>query len=146
MRRLGFDIGERRIGVAVSDPSGTVATPLDVLDARALARDPSPLRRLVADYEPRELVVGLPLTLAGEEGPQAQSVKVTVRRLIEPLGIPVAYHDERFTSAEAERSMAAAGADSRARRGSVDMVAAALLLQSYLDEHTGHGKVTEHDR
>lgn len=125
--------------MAVSDPAGRVATPLVVLDARALARDAGPLRRLIDDYEPAELVVGLPLTLAGEAGPQAASVKATVRRLFESLGIPVAYHDERLSSREAERAMAAAGADSRKRRGSVDMVAAALLLQSYLDAHTADG-------
>ena len=140
MRALGLDIGERRIGVAVSDPTGTVATPLVVLDARALARDRAPLVRLVEDYEPAVLVVGLPLTLAGEQGSQAALVKSTVRRLIEPLGIPVAYHDERLTSAEAERAMAAAGADARARRGAVDMVAASVLLQSYLDANPGHGE------
>lgn len=133
MRALGLDIGECRIGVAVSDPTGIVSTPLTVLDARALARDASPLRRLVEDYEPQLLVVGLPLTLAGEEGPQARTVKSTVQRLIAPLGIPVAYHDERFSSTAANRAMADAGADERARRGSVDMVAASLLLQSYLD-------------
>ena len=133
MRRIALDIGERRIGVAVSDPTGTVSTPLKVLDARELERDASPLRRLVEDYEPVSFVVGLPLTMRGEEGPQAARVKVTVRRLIEPLGVPVVYHDERFSSTAAERSMAEAGADSRARRGSVDMVAASLRLQSYLD-------------
>jgi putative Holliday junction resolvase len=140
MRRLGFDIGERRIGVAVSDPTGRVATPLTVLDARALERDAGPLRRLVGDYEPEELVVGLPFTMAGDEGPQASIVRATVRRLIAPLGIPVAYHDERLTSAEAERAMSAAGADARARRGAVDMVAASVLLQSYLDAENGHGE------
>jgi len=133
VRALGIDIGERRIGVAVSDPTGTVATPLVVLDARELARSTAPLRRLIEDYEPDLFVVGLPLTLSGEEGPQAAAVRVTVRRLIEPLGIPVAYHDERLSSTAANRAMAAAGADARARRGSVDMVAASLLLQSYLD-------------
>ena len=133
MRRIALDIGSRRIGVAVSDPSGSVATPLVVLDARDLARDAKPLRRLVEDYEPGEIVVGLPLTMAGEEGPQAALVRVTVRRLIEPLGVPVVYHDERLSSQHAERAMEAAGADSRARRGSVDKVAASLLLQSYLD-------------
>lgn len=143
MRHLGFDIGERRIGVAVSDPSGRVATPLVVLDARELARDTGALRRLVEDYEPGELVVGLPLTMAGEVGPQAATVKETVRRLLEPLGIPLAYHDERLSSAEAERAMAAAGADARARRGSVDMVAAAVLLQNHLDLES-HGS-EEHD-
>lgn len=133
MRRLALDIGERRIGVAVSDPSGRVATPLVVLDARELARDPSALRRLVEDYEAGEIVVGLPLTLAGVEGPQVATVRAMVRRLVEPLGVPVVYHDERLSSTQAERAMAEAGADARARRGSVDMVAAAVLLQSYLD-------------
>lgn len=133
MRLIGLDIGERRIGVAVSDPSGRVATPLKVLDARELARDPSALRRMVADYEPAAFVVGLPLTLAGEEGPQAAAVKSTARILLGPFGLPVHYHDERLSSAQAERAMAEAGADSRSRRGSVDMVAAALLLQSFLD-------------
>lgn len=145
MRHLAFDIGERRIGVAVSDPSGRVATPLVVLDARELARDASPLRRLIDDYEPESLVVGLPLTMSGEAGPQAEAVRATVRRLIEPLGVPVVYHDERLSSAEAERAMAAAGADSRARRGSVDMVAASLLLQSHLDAEREPGAEGEHE-
>lgn len=135
MRHLAFDIGERRIGVAVSDPTGRVATPVTVLDAKLLAADMKPLRRLIDDYEPETFVVGLPLTMAGDEGPQAASVRSTVQRLLEPFGIPVAYHDERLSSAAAERAMAEAGSDSRARRGSVDMVAAAILLQGYLDAH-----------
>ena len=133
MRRLGLDIGERRIGVAVSDPSGRVATPLSVLDARELSGDRTPLRRLVADYEPGEIVVGLPLTMAGEEGPQAREVRRFVDEVIAPAGVPVVYHDERLTSAQAHRAMSASGASSRARRGSVDKVAAAVLLQAYLD-------------
>jgi len=115
VRRLGLDIGERRIGVAVSDPSGRVATPLKVLDARELTRDSSPLRRLLDDYEVGEIVVGLPLTMAGEIGPQAEAVKVTARRLLEPLGVPVTYHDERLSSSQAARAMAETGADARSR-------------------------------
>ena len=135
MRRLGLDIGERRIGVAVSDPSGRVATPLAVLDARAVASDIAPLRRIVEDYEVRRLVVGLPLTMAGDEGPQACEVKRIASGLSEHLGMAVAYQDERLTSKAAERAMSEAGAGSRTRRGRVDMVAAALLLQAYLDAH-----------
>lgn len=138
MRILALDIGERRIGVAVSDPSRRVATPLTVLDARTLARDIAPLLRIVRDYEAGLLVVGLPLTLAGHEGPQAARVRSAGDGLGERLGIPVAYHDERLTSAEAERAMAEAGADSRARRGAVDMVAASVLLQAYLDSSRAH--------
>jgi len=133
MRTLGLDIGEKRIGVAVSDPSGRVATPLVVLDARKLASDVAPLRRITEDYEVGALVVGLPLTMAGEVGAQAESVKRTADMLSERLGIPVAYQDERLSSAAATRAMAETGAGSRQRRGHVDRVAATILLQAYLD-------------
>ena len=133
MRTLGLDIGEKRVGVAVSDPSGTVATPLTVLDANGLAADITPLRRLVDDYEAAALVVGLPLTMAGEEGPQALEVRRVAEAFSGRLGIPVAYQDERLSSAAAERAMVESGADARRRRGHVDMVAATLLLQTYLD-------------
>jgi putative Holliday junction resolvase len=144
MRRLGLDIGEKRVGVAVSDPSGTVATPLTVLDAGRLARDPSQLMRLVDDYGAAELVVGLPLTMSGAEGPQAEAVRRCADALGQRLGIPVAYHDERLSSSAAERSMGETGARSRERRGSVDMVAATLVLQAYLDARRVSG-VTESD-
>lgn len=133
LRVLALDIGERRIGVAVSDPSGKVATPVKVLDSSVL-NDTRPLRRLIEDYEVDRLVVGLPLTLAGEEGPQAQRVRDAGDRLASTLGVPVEYRDERLSSAEARRAMAAGGADARSARGSVDMVAAALVLQGWLDE------------
>jgi putative Holliday junction resolvase len=133
MRRLGLDIGEKRIGVAVSDPSGSVATPVTVLDAKRLASDVGPLRLLVQDYEAVELVVGLPLTMSGEEGPQAVSVRRCADALSERLGIPVAYYDERLSSASAERAMGESGSRSRERRGAVDMVAATLVLQAFLD-------------
>ena len=132
MRVLALDIGERRVGVAVSDADRRVATPLKVLDGAVLA-DVAPLRRLVEDYEIERLVVGLPLTMAGEEGPQALRVREAGERLGEILGLPVEYRDERLSSAEARRTMAASGTDSRAARGSVDMVAAAIVLQGWLD-------------
>jgi putative holliday junction resolvase len=133
VRLLGLDIGERRVGVALSDPDGRVATPLTVLDARKLASDLSPLARLASDYDAEALVVGLPLSLDGSEGPQAAEVRAIAERIGAALDLPLTFFDERLTSVQASRSMAEAGADSRARRGSVDMVAAALLLQAYLD-------------
>lgn len=133
MRTLGLDIGEKRIGVAVSDPSGRVATPLSVLDARDVTADIAPLLRIVEDYEVQRLVVGLPLTMSGEEGPQARDVKRVAMVFSQRLGMAVAYQDERLTSKVAERAMSEAGVGSRARRGRVDMAAAALLLQVYLD-------------
>ena len=133
MRRLALDIGSARIGVAVSDVEGRVATPLTVLDAGALAGDPTPLLRLVEDYEVGEVVVGLPLSLDGTEGPQARRVRETARRLAERLDAPLVFYDERLSTAEAERAMASTGADARKRRGAVDMVAATLVLQAYLE-------------
>ena len=133
MRVLGLDIGEKRIGVAVSDPSGTVATPLTVLDAPSVLGDGVALVRIVEDYEAELLVAGLPVSLAGEEGPQAARVRRAAERLAGLVGLPLAFADERLTSVEASRRMREAGADERRQRGSKDMVAAAILLQAYLD-------------
>ncbi|MHB1341767.1 MAG: Holliday junction resolvase RuvX [Coriobacteriia bacterium] len=133
MRLLGLDIGEARVGVAVSDPDATVASPVAVLDGRILARDIRPLRLLVEDYEPAALVVGLPVGMNGEEGQQAAAVRAIADGWSDALGLPVTYVDERLSSAEAARSMRAAGVPARKQRGQLDMVAAALILQSHLD-------------
>ncbi len=138
MRVLGLDIGERRVGVAVSDPAGRVATPLKVLPA-PLSADVSVLKRLLEDYEVDVVVVGLPLSMSGTEGPQAASVRREIVKLARVLPLDWRFHDERLSSVAAERIMADAGADSRMRRGSVDMVAASIMLQSYLDLHAREG-------
>lgn len=135
MRVLGLDIGEKRIGVAVSDPSGTVASPLVVLDAKPVLGDGGALVRLAEDYEVELVVVGLPRSLDGSEGPQADLVRAAGDRLARFLRLPVEYYDERLSSAEARRVMTSAGVSDRDKRGSVDMIAAALFLQSYLDSH-----------
>jgi putative holliday junction resolvase len=132
VRLLGLDIGERRIGVAVSDEKRRIATPLKVLDGSALA-NPAPLRTIAEDFEVDGLVIGLPLSLDGSEGPQAARVREVGRRLSEALGLPVAYVDERLSSVQASRAMQDAGVSSKGQRGRLDMVAAALLLQGYLD-------------
>jgi len=133
VRFLGLDIGEARVGVAVSDATGTVASPLAVLDARALETDVGPLVRLVEDYEAEMLVVGVPVTLAGDEGPQAKEVRERADRLGGAAGLPVVYWDERLSSTEARRLMREAGMSDRDQRGAVDKVAAALILQGWLD-------------
>ena len=140
MRVLGLDIGETRVGVAVSDAEGRVALPLTVLDARALTADAAPLARLVEDYEAGMLVVGVPLTLGGDEGPQANDVRERAERLSETVGVPVAYWDERLSSAEARRAMREAGLTEREQRGALDKVAAALILQGWLDARHGAAK------
>lgn len=140
MRALGLDIGSVRVGVAVSDPAGAVASAVSVLDARELARDVRPLARIAEDYEAEVLVVGLPFTLAGEEGPQAADVREVAGRLAGALGLPLVFQDERNSSAEARRSMRAAGLSDRQQRGSLDKVAAAILLQTWLDVQRGGGQ------
>lgn len=133
MRLLGLDIGEARVGVAVSDPAGTIASPLVVLDARQLARDIRPLRTLVEDYEVGGLVVGLPLSMNGSEGRQSASVRAVGDRLSRELALPVTYADERLSSATASRAMGSGGVKAKQQRGRLDMVAAAIILQAYLD-------------
>jgi len=133
VRLLGLDVGDARVGVAVSDPSGSVATPLVVLDARTLEGDLRPLARLVEEYEVEAIVVGLPLTLAGEEGPQARAVRELAGRWSASLDVPLLFADERLTTSQARRSLSEAGLDERASRKAVDMVAAALILQGYLE-------------
>jgi putative holliday junction resolvase len=133
MRVLALDIGEKRIGVAVSDPSGMVATPVMVLDATRALADGADVSRLVKEYEASVVVVGLPVSLDGTEGPQAQRVRKAGSRLEGFLDTPVVFVDERLSSTQASRAMAATGTSSRQRRGSVDMVAASIFLQSYLD-------------
>lgn len=95
--------------------------------------------QIIEDYEIDQVVVGLPLSLDGTEGPQAQRVRQVAGEIAARLQLPVHFYDERFSSVEAGRAMQAAGLSERQKRGSVDMVAAALLLQGYLDSlrHTG---------
>lgn len=132
MRILGLDIGEKRVGVAVSDASGTVASPVDVV-AAAMLSDRRAMMRLVEDWDIGLLVVGLPLTLDGQEGPQALAVRQIADALAARLGLPLKYHDERLSSSSARSVMREAGLSERRQRGSLDKVAAAIMLQGYLD-------------
>lgn len=134
MRVLALDIGDKRIGVAVSDAAGSVASPLVVLQTAAVLSGGRELHRLLDDYEVEEIVIGLPLSLDGTEGPQARHVRALAARLEPALaGRPVSFFDERLSSGQAKRSMAESGATEREMRGAVDKVAAALFLQAFLD-------------
>ena len=132
MRTLALDIGEVRIGLAVSDAQGRVATPLKVLPAKDVLSDGAEFRRIVEDWEIECLVCGLPFTLAGEEGPQAASERIAKAR-----ALPLHFADERMSSREAKRILREEGLDERAMRGKVDMIAASLFLQSWLDARNG---------
>jgi putative Holliday junction resolvase len=142
VRVLGLDIGERRVGVAVSDAGRTIATPVKVIDAPALTQGPT-MDRLIEEYEIDLIVVGLPVGLDGGEGPQAGRVRELADDLARRLRIPVEHQDERLSSAEASRRMAEAGLSTRDMRGKTDMIAAALFLQSYLDR--GAGRMEDDD-
>jgi len=133
-RVLGLDVGSRRLGVAVSDPSGTVASPLATLPRRGPAADALALGRLAAEQEAATVVVGLPLTLAGREGPAAAAVRAYAGELRAFLpGLAFELADERLSTAEAERALLSGGVRRQGRRAVVDQVAASLFLQTWLD-------------
>ena len=133
MRVLALDIGEVRVGVAVSDPSGSVASPVCVLPSAEVLAHAVTFRRVLEDWEPDLLVCGLPRTLSGEEGPQAERIRVQAQRIAKSCGLPLEFADERLSSAEAKRILREQGLSERSMRGKVDMVAASLFLQSWLD-------------
>lgn len=133
MRVLALDIGEVRVGVAVSDPAGHVASPVCVLPAQEVLAHAVTFRRVLEDWEPELLVCGRPMTLAGEEGPQAARVREQAERVAAACGLPLEFEDERLSSAEAKRILREQGLSERAMRGKVDMVAASLFLQAWLD-------------
>ncbi|MCS5681227.1 MAG: Holliday junction resolvase RuvX [Acidimicrobiales bacterium] len=134
MRAVGVDLGERRIGVAVSDSAGQIATPYEVLH-RTDSRDEDHrlIAAIVADVEAEVLIVGLPLSLDGTEGKAAQAARDEADQIQALFPIPVEMHDERFTTVEAEHRLKEQNLDGRAQRKVVDKVAAAILLQAWLD-------------
>jgi putative Holliday junction resolvase len=134
VRALGIDPGTKRVGLAVSDLSGTIASPLTVL-ARSKSRrhDLHEIARIAREEEAEVIVVGLPLNMDGSRGASAKAAVAEAERLATVIDVPVELHDERLTSVTAERSMMEAGLDARKRRGKVDQVAAAVMLQSWLD-------------
>lgn len=133
MRALALDIGEVRVGVAVSDPAGRVASPVCVLPAAEVLAHAVSFRRVLEDWEPELLVCGLPRTLAGEEGLQAERIRAQAEKIAAACGLPLEFADERLSSAEAKRILKEQGLSERAMRGKVDSVAAGLFLQSWLD-------------
>ena len=130
-RRLGIDVGTVRIGVAVSDPDGILATPVETVrrDAKHLRR----LAALVDEYEAVEVVVGLPRTLADRAGASAQDAIAVADSLAAKIEVPVRLADERLTTVSAARSLRDAGVRAKAQRGVIDQAAAVAILQGWLD-------------
>lgn len=135
-RYLGVDYGTTRIGLAISDDLGLTARPLEVVPRGELA---GTLRRITADYPVDGVVVGLPTALAGHEGESAQRARDLGAEIASLLDVEVEYVDERFTSRMAEDTLLEAGMKRRDRKETVDKVAAAIILQTYLDSRRASG-------
>lgn len=133
MRILGLDIGERRIGVALSDPGGLIARPLTLVQRRNQNEIYQTLLGLIREHGVERIVIGLPRTLRGELGPQAERVRAFSQGLAQRTPIPIEFWDERFSTVFAERLLIQAGATRQQRRGQIDAVSAAFILQGYLD-------------
>ena len=145
MRALGVDLGSKRIGLATSDRSGTIATPLIVLQrSGSRETDHQAIARIVEEYEIECVVVGLPLNMNGSMGEAAKSALIEVDQLTSVLSVPVLTFDERRTTITADHVLMQQNLNAQARRKVIDKVAAAVLLQSWLDGRNS-AKDAEHD-
>lgn len=138
-RVLGLDVGSRRIGVAVSDPLGITAQGLDTLERRNKRHDFQHLRDVIQKYEVKEIVVGLPLRMSGEEGIQADKMQNFAEELRKRFGLPVHLWDERLTSAEANRLLRETDLSIEKRAKAVDRMAAVLILQGWMGNRDSTG-------
>ena len=134
MRAVGIDLGEKRIGVAISDSGGSLATPYEVV-TRTGSRDEDHrrIKAIVEEGEAEMLVGGLPLSLDGTEGKAAQGARQEAEAIGQTISVPIELHDERLTTVEAERILKEQGLGAAERRNVVDKVAAAILLQAWME-------------
>lgn len=136
MRVIGLDLGSKRIGVAVSDPGGVLASPVTVLARRGdPAADHAAIADLVTEWAAERVVVGLPLSLDGTAGPAARAAMAEAADLSAAVGVPVETFDERLTTVTAQRQLRAGGVRGRSQRAVIDQAAAAVMLQAWLDRH-----------
>jgi putative Holliday junction resolvase len=134
MRILGLDVGSVRVGVALSDEDGIIASPLDVIEAEA-GEVVAAIGALCNAHGVQQVVVGLPLSMSGgERGDSARRAKALGKALAERLDVDIVFRDERFSTAAADRSLIGGNVRRAHRKDVVDKVAAALILQGYLDE------------
>lgn len=143
MIALALDIGGARTGIAVSDRTGSVAMPLKVLPAVEVEQVSRSFRYILEDHEPDIIVCGLPQTMAGEEGTQAERIRAIAVKIGARTGLPIEFVDERLSSREAKRILREQGLNEKQMRGKVDMISASLFLQVWLDarkEESQHGE------
>lgn len=138
---LGLDLGERRIGLAVSDPAGAIAFPVGALERKGLAADVAALCELIRERGVRQVVIGLPLHMDGRAGTGAEAARRFADALARACALPVAFVDERLTTVIAERTVREAprgrGRGARPDRSQIDALAATLILRSYLEQPRG---------
>ncbi|MFD3441266.1 Holliday junction resolvase RuvX [Streptomyces sp. NPDC058685] len=139
-RRLAIDVGDARIGVASCDPDGVLATPVETVPGRDVPAAHRRLRQLVEEYEPIEVVVGLPRSLSGGEGPAAAKIRVFTQELARGIApIPVRLVDERMTTVTASQGLRASGVKSKKGRSVIDQAAAVVILQNALESERASG-------
>lgn len=136
-RVLALDLGEKRIGVAVSDPTRTIAASLTVLQRASRREDYARIAQLLAEQQATLLVVGLPVPLSGIEGDKAAWVRDYAAELAQQIDVPLAFWDEALTTVQAYDSLRQRGKRAKQAKRRIDAVAAAFILQSYLDAHAG---------
>jgi putative holliday junction resolvase len=136
MRSLGLDLGDKRIGAALSDPLGMLASPLLVFEHQSDDADIAYISQLVKQYRVEHIIVGLPQSMDGTIGPQAEKVKKFMEKLVQQSAVPVEFRDERLTTVTAKRMLQEAGTKkaNKNKRIEYDAAAAAVILQSYLNE------------
>ena len=132
-RALGIDFGTRRIGLALSDPTGTLASPLPFLENTGVKQVVSKLKQMVADQQIATIVVGLPRNMDGTYGPSAQKVQAFVTQIQPEISAKIITQDERLTTSQASRDLAQMGLSQRELRKKVDSSSATLILQQFLD-------------
>ncbi len=134
-RILGLDVGDARIGIALSDPLGITAGGLETIDRINIEQDVSRIAQIAHRHEAAQIVVGLPLNMDGSAGSQAEKVKSFGRKLARATGLPLVYEDERLTTISAIRTLTLQGVKTGHNKHLVDRQAAAVILQKFLDRN-----------
>jgi len=140
-RRLAIDVGDARIGVASCDPDGILATPVETVPGRDVPAAHRRLGQIVEEYEPIEIIIGLPRSLGGGEGPAAAKIRVFAQEVARSVApVPVRLVDERMTTVTASQGLRASGVKSRKGRSVIDQAAAVVILQNALESERASGR------
>ena len=140
MAIAALDLGKRRIGIAIADDAGLAVNPLGAIERRSVVRDLESIRARLVEFEVHQVVVGLPLNMDGSSGPAAQAASAFAARLREASGLPVDLFDERLTSFEAEQRLRDLSGRRARAKGTVDAVAASIILEGWLNYRRSPGQ------